>query len=72
LFALSTQPLIRMLNSAVETGDIQGISINQDRYLPHQLFADDMGLFLKMSQTNFRKVQAIIDRYKQISGAELN
>jgi hypothetical protein len=72
LFALLTQPLMLMLNNAVKSGKIEGISINLDRYLLHQLFADDMGLFLKTSQANFCNAKEIIDRYKRISGAQLN
>jgi hypothetical protein len=72
LFALSTQPSMLLLNNAARAGDIEGIQIGEDRRLLHQLFADDMGLFLMTSQANFRKVKEIIDLYERISGAQLN
>jgi hypothetical protein len=72
LFAISTQPLMLLLNAASKAGDIEGIQIGPDQSLLHQLFADDMGLFLKTSQANFRKVKEIVDLYERISGAQLN
>jgi hypothetical protein len=42
---------MRMLSSAAEAGEIKGIMITPDKCLLHQLFADDMGIFLETSQS---------------------
>jgi hypothetical protein len=61
-----------MLEHTLKEGQVEGIHIGAGKNLLHQLFADDMGLFLKTSQQNFRKVKEIIDTYERISGAQVN
>jgi hypothetical protein len=48
LFALTTQALMGLLSISEQKGDLEGISMPGGQLLLHQLFADDMGLFLKL------------------------
>ncbi|KAL3675227.1 hypothetical protein R1sor_025175 [Riccia sorocarpa] len=72
LFALSTQPLMRLLREAEKKGEIQGVSIPYRRPLLHRLFADDSGVGIRATKENFENLKAVISRFKDISGAELN
>lgn len=51
------------------SGSLTGIPVPPNKSLLHQLFADDMGLFLQSSQQSFKVAQQMIHSYEQILGA---
>ncbi|KAL3691247.1 hypothetical protein R1sor_004898 [Riccia sorocarpa] len=72
LFAVSTQPLMCMLRAAERQGTLEGIRIPKGRPLLHKLFADDSGICIAASESNFLVLKSIIGEFEQISGAKLN
>ncbi|KAL3685807.1 hypothetical protein R1sor_003829 [Riccia sorocarpa] len=72
LFALTTQPLMKMLRFEEEQGQIECLNIGGNHTLLHQLYADDTGINITLSERNFRSLQHTIGRFKAISGAKLN
>jgi hypothetical protein len=58
LFALTTQPMIRLMKFKEAAGYIQGIQITEEHSLLQQLFADDMGIFLTTTKRNFQEGSA--------------
>lgn len=49
LFALSTKPLMCLLEDRLTKGDLKGLNIANNKSLLYQLFADDASLFLHNS-----------------------
>ncbi|KAL3686513.1 hypothetical protein R1sor_009087 [Riccia sorocarpa] len=72
LFALSTEPLMRMLQQAAQENIIQGLRINESHQLLFSLFADDTGLCLAATRENFLAAKEIVETFERISGAQLN
>ncbi|KAL3675865.1 hypothetical protein R1sor_025813 [Riccia sorocarpa] len=72
LFAMSTQPLMRLLREEERRGNIQRTNIGGDGTLLHQLFADDTGISITMEEQQFARLQEVIRDYEQASGARLN
>ncbi|KAL2608299.1 hypothetical protein R1flu_026872 [Riccia fluitans] len=72
LFALSTQPLMRMLRNAGEQGKIIGVNIGSGKSLLHQLFADDTGICITAEEKYFEATKEIVSSFERISGAKLN
>lgn len=55
-----------------DTSELEGIPIENGKMLTHQLFTDDIGLFLMASEQNFKCAREVIAKYEKISGASLN
>ncbi|KAL3681174.1 hypothetical protein R1sor_024130 [Riccia sorocarpa] len=72
LFALSTQPLMRLLREEEKAGRLIGMSIPNGRPLLHRFFADDSGIGISATEENFENLKNIITRFEEISGAKLN
>ncbi|KAL3681018.1 hypothetical protein R1sor_023974 [Riccia sorocarpa] len=72
LFAISTQPLMRMLREKERKGELQGVSIPGGKSLLHRLFADDSGVSIAATEENFQSMKGIIEGFERISGASLN
>lgn len=72
IFALSTQPLMEMLQSKLSTGYLQGIKVNSSLSICHRLFTDDLGIFIPASEENFNKLQGLLRIYELASGAKIN
>ncbi|KAL3678979.1 hypothetical protein R1sor_021935 [Riccia sorocarpa] len=72
LFAISTQPLMRLLRDNEQKGNLQGVSIPKGRPIMHKLFADDSGICIAATETNFLALKQIITRFEGVSGAKLN
>ncbi|KAL3698682.1 hypothetical protein R1sor_012758 [Riccia sorocarpa] len=64
LFAMCTQPFIRLIQVAIQEGKLQGIQISPGKSLVHQLFADDTGLFLATKESEFQELMAILESTK--------
>ncbi|KAL3695038.1 hypothetical protein R1sor_008689 [Riccia sorocarpa] len=72
LFVLSTQPLVRMFREAERKGDLEGLNIPRGRPLLHRLFADDSGVTIWATESNFNNLTKIIEKFESFSGAQLN
>lgn len=72
LFALSSQPLMSLLQEQRRVGAITGLYISEHESLIYQLFADDAGLFLRNTQAEFEATRKTIQVFEDISGAYLN
>ncbi|KAL2632691.1 hypothetical protein R1flu_004170 [Riccia fluitans] len=72
LFALSTQPLMRLLREGERRGDLVGVNIPRGRTSLHRLFADDSGVAIQAEESNFRSLCQIIERFEKVSGPQLN
>ncbi|KAL3690932.1 hypothetical protein R1sor_004583 [Riccia sorocarpa] len=72
LFAMFTQPLMRLLREEERRGNIHGMNIGGESTLLHQLFADDTGISITMEEQQFARLQEVIREYEQASGARLN
>lgn len=59
LFAMYTQPFMALLNFEALEGRIKGLTINGEKRLLHQIFANDTGIFLdnthEATSTQWRK-----------------
>lgn len=53
-------------------GELEQIRIGPGDQFTHQLFVDDIGLFLAATKCNFQVARGIIAKYEAISGASLN
>ncbi|KAL2635683.1 hypothetical protein R1flu_007162 [Riccia fluitans] len=72
LFSLSTETLMALMKKQERDGNLEGLHLTGSKTALYNLFADDSGVFLKASQTNFRNLQQTISMYERISGAKLN
>ncbi|KAL2621819.1 hypothetical protein R1flu_002024 [Riccia fluitans] len=72
LFAISTQPLMRLLQEGERKGELQGVNVPRGISLLHRLFADDSGVSIKAEENNFRNLCNIIGKFEKMSGAQLN
>ncbi|KAL3687986.1 hypothetical protein R1sor_014295 [Riccia sorocarpa] len=72
LFALSTQPLMRVLRKEEEDGSLQGLQIPGMRSIIHELFADDTSLFIEATARDFQRARSCIEKFERASGASLN
>ncbi|KAL3678874.1 hypothetical protein R1sor_021830 [Riccia sorocarpa] len=72
LFALTTQPLMRLLREAERSGVLKGVTIPKGCPLLHKLFADDSGVAIAAGEENFRSLTQVIECFEKISGARLN
>ncbi|KAL3698064.1 hypothetical protein R1sor_012140 [Riccia sorocarpa] len=72
LFTLTTQPLMKLLRKDEEVGRIQGVNVGANKTLLHQLYADDTGISITLSEDYFRNLQQTIGKFEVISGAKLN
>lgn len=61
-----------LLVKSASEGELVGLQIHPGKQLLHQLFVDDMGIFIKATKENFRKATSLIAIYERISGAQLN
>ncbi|KAL2641260.1 hypothetical protein R1flu_008847 [Riccia fluitans] len=72
LFALCTQPFMKMLRRAESMGRVSGLEIEPGRSLLHQLFADDTGVCIGQQKANFDELLKILEEYELASGAKVN
>ena len=73
LFLLCSEGLHRMIQKAMEKGDIQGVSICRNGpKLTHLFFADDSLLFCRATTHECEKVMDILSSYEKVSGQKLN
>ncbi|KAL3685968.1 hypothetical protein R1sor_003990 [Riccia sorocarpa] len=72
LFALNTQLLMQLLRDGEKEGRIVGVSIPRGKPLLHKLFADDSGVAIAATETNFQNLKTTIESFERISGAKLN
>lgn len=72
IFALSTQPLMEMLQAKLASGYLQGIEITPSLTIYHRLFADNLGIFIPITEDSSRNLQGILHTYKLASGAKVN
>jgi hypothetical protein len=56
LFAISTQPLLQRLDTAITSNNNLGIVINDELTICHRFFADDVGVFIPATLTVFREL----------------
>ncbi|KAL3686353.1 hypothetical protein R1sor_008927 [Riccia sorocarpa] len=68
LFALSTQPLMALLQDEEKKGNLKGLEIPGGRPLLHRLFADDSGITLQASEQNFSNLRVAVARFERVSG----
>ncbi|KAL3692001.1 hypothetical protein R1sor_005652 [Riccia sorocarpa] len=72
LFAIATQPLMRLLREEEANGRLRGVNYGGGTTLLHQIYADDTGVNLTMDEAQFDRLKHIIQVYESISGAKLN
>ncbi|KAL3677456.1 hypothetical protein R1sor_027404 [Riccia sorocarpa] len=72
LFSLSTEPLMIFLKQAVDADQLVGIKISKNQQLLHSLFANDTGLCLQATESNFYTAKGIVEKFECISGVKLN
>ncbi|KAL3685916.1 hypothetical protein R1sor_003938 [Riccia sorocarpa] len=72
LFAISTQPLMRLLREGERQGTIKGVQIPRGKPILHKLFADDSGICISATEANFRALTRIVNCFERVSGAKLN
>ena len=73
LFLLCSKGLQRMIQKAVDIGDIQGVSICRNGpKLTHLFFADDSLLFCRATTQECHKVLEILFAYERVSGQKLD
>lgn len=72
VFALTTQPLMSLLSRSSQQGNFVRLTVEPRRQLLHQLFANDIGIFLKSIEANFLKATSLISVYERISNVVLN
>ena len=73
LFILCSEVLSRILPFAEQQGLIHGIQIA--RAAPsnnHQMFADDITIFLRANTNEATQLKACLDKYHSWSGQEIN
>ena len=69
LFLLCLEGLHRLIQKAMEKGDIQGVSICRNGpKLTHLFFADDSLLFCRANTHECEKVMDILSSYEKVSG----
>lgn len=72
LFAIVTQPLLDFFDHLLRIGLMHVISVNTDLVVCHQLFADDVGMFIPAIEGAFHEARDAIVVYEAASGACLN
>ncbi|KAL3695864.1 hypothetical protein R1sor_009940 [Riccia sorocarpa] len=72
LFAISTQPLMRLLREEEKSQRILGLNAEGDRTILHQLYADDTGINVTINEQHFNRLQEVIHIFERCSGAKLN
>ncbi|KAL3675639.1 hypothetical protein R1sor_025587 [Riccia sorocarpa] len=73
LFAISTQPLMRLLREGERHGTIKGVQIpGGGKPILHKLFADDSGICISATEANFQALTRIVNCFERVSGAKLN
>lgn len=61
-----------LLNKSTFEGEIKGIRIDSRRQLLHQIFVDNMGIFMESLEENYPKIASLVSMYERILGALLN
>ncbi|KAL3694931.1 hypothetical protein R1sor_008582 [Riccia sorocarpa] len=72
LFAISTQPLMRLFRDAERRGLLTGVTIPRGRPLLHKLFANDSGICITATEQNFECLKLLVEKFERVSGAKLN
>ncbi|KAL3697595.1 hypothetical protein R1sor_011671 [Riccia sorocarpa] len=72
LFAMVTQPLMRLFREEETRGRLLGVNYGGQSTLLHQIYADDTGVNLTMAEGQFNRLREIIQVFEEISGAKLN
>jgi hypothetical protein len=60
LYALITQPLMKLLKERASAGLTRGLDIQAEQQLVCQLFADDTGIFFEATEQSFKEVMEAI------------
>lgn len=74
LYALTVQPLMVLLKQRMREGHLKGNPLDDigNKQLLFQLFTDDTGMYLDMTEENFQEMREALSQYEQILGAKLN
>ncbi|KAL3684967.1 hypothetical protein R1sor_002989 [Riccia sorocarpa] len=72
LFAMVTQPLMRVLREEEKCGRLKGVTYGGEQTLLHQIYADDTGVNTTMAESQFNRLREVIADFEEISGAKLN
>lgn len=72
LFAISSQPLMSILEAKIISGNMTGLTIQGNKSLLYQLIVDDVGLFLNNLLEEFENAREAIQVFEKIYGALLN
>lgn len=60
------------LQHKIAIEEIAGVRISEGLTICHQLFADDVGIFILVEEGCFRKLQYALKTYELAFGAKLN
>ncbi|KAL3701489.1 hypothetical protein R1sor_019511 [Riccia sorocarpa] len=72
LFALGTEPLMAMLRTRQNAGEIEGIQVPGGKKALYNIFADDTELSINATESNYLKVKETLQEYEAAAGAKLN
>ncbi|KAL3694644.1 hypothetical protein R1sor_008295 [Riccia sorocarpa] len=72
LFALSTQPLMKLMREEEKCGRLTCLGIPRGKTMLHRLFVDDSGEAVTAEKDQFDNLQRTIEDFEDISGAQLN
>lgn len=51
---------MKLLEARRITGELQGIDMEENKFLLYQLFVNDMGIFLQNSHIDFEKAREVV------------
>ncbi|KAL3676461.1 hypothetical protein R1sor_026409 [Riccia sorocarpa] len=72
LFAIATLPFISMLQSAVDSRQLQGVNLGPEGVIYASLYADDTAIFIQIHQPSVEILQRIISTFCAASGGSVN
>ncbi|KAL3675581.1 hypothetical protein R1sor_025529 [Riccia sorocarpa] len=72
LFAMTTQPLMRLLRTEESAGRLKGVCYGGESTLLHQIYADDTGINITLCEEQFARLRQVIHDFEQVSGVKLN
>lgn len=60
------------IQHSLEMRELEDIKVLEDVTIYIRLFVDEMGVFIKATKENFKKLQDILNLYESITGAKMN
>lgn len=72
LFTLATQPLIDHLQNFLATNRLQALKISETLTISYRLFADNLGIFILVTELALNQVKEALATYELASGSKLN